>query len=139
MTYPEKRIEVWKHWSEHHICGYQPCWSLQVLIRTPLPQQATPGHLTTGGRGLSLRVIGTGLDDAGEDTIFRINFTENVGGVKLHILGGPLYITLGLPINPILWVSEASGFIIKPEKTQLTKTRWFLSCQYQISVIPTSL
>jgi hypothetical protein len=47
-----------------------------MLVRTPLPQQAIPGHLTTGGRGLSLRSVGTGSEDEGEDIIFRIDVTE---------------------------------------------------------------
>jgi hypothetical protein len=59
--------------------------ALKVLARTPLPQQASPGHLPMGIRGLSLRPIGTGLEDGGEDTAFRINVTEKVSGVKLHI------------------------------------------------------
>jgi hypothetical protein len=37
---------------------------------------STPGHLTMGGRGLSPRSMGTGLEDAGENFILRIIATE---------------------------------------------------------------
>jgi hypothetical protein len=46
---------------------------------------STPGHLTTGGRGLSIRSMGTGLEDAGENIILRIIATEKVSEYPFYI------------------------------------------------------
>jgi hypothetical protein len=62
---------------------------------------------------LSLRPIGTGLENGGEDTVFRINVTEKVSGVKLHVLGGPFINNASANNKPDFVGFRSIGFYYK--------------------------